>query len=187
MRNASGRAQCEQRPGDEMHRALGYSKLGKVWTDRVPGHGLLWPQAIYLWLLRRLLKVGGAWQPTLCYLWTSGIWLMLHFRAAMRMTKELLYSWTPSPDVSCEPHRPPSWKHWSCSPTKGHRVQPKMLQSEEKRGREAGWSLMAGVVAMALDWTHVIHFFLFAVLCPSSVIQASCRVHAPTTYPYSAN
>lgn len=56
MRNTSGMAQCEQRPGDGMHRALGY---GKVWTDRVP-HGLLWPQAIYLWLLRRPLKVGGA-------------------------------------------------------------------------------------------------------------------------------
>lgn len=159
----------------------------------MPAESLLWPPATCLQLVRRPLKAGRVWQHTLWFprtvTLTCGIWPMLLFRAAMRITKFILYSWTPTPAASYEPHWPQSWRHRSNSPTKGHPVQGKMQQLEEKKGQR-GWVEFNGRHSGNGPGLNSYRPYTFACVrhwCPSSVIQARCRQNAPTTHPYSAN
>lgn len=91
---------------------------------------------------------------------TSGLWPMLLFRSAMRITTLILYSWTPTPAAGGNPtdlgHKDTGAIHLPRGTTRS----PKRSNQGRKRGREAGWSLTAGIVVMAPDWTHIRHVLL---------------------------
>ena len=72
----------------------------------------------------------------------------------MTMTKEVFDIWTPAPTASRKPtghhHGQSLMSCWSNPGTKGRGVLPHMQPPEEKRGREAAWISVAGMVATSL-------------------------------------
>lgn len=128
------------------------------------------------------------WQPPLWFPQTvnvtSDIWPMLLLRFAMRITTLILYSWTPIQQPEVNPtglgHRDTGAIHLPRDTTRS----PKRSNQGRKRGRGAGWSLTAGIVATAPDWTHICHVLLS--VCGIGA-YARCRANAPTTHPHSVN